>query len=75
MLSETCFGITADPYVVVSDVHVLYALSELLEVHGQHDAVGFDVSVSEAGDETLVQYVRHIAVHVRVRDVGHVYVL
>lgn len=67
----TCFRVAAHPDVVVSDLHVLYALSELFEVHGQHDVVGFDVTVPEARDETRVQDVRHAAVDVRVRQIGH----
>jgi hypothetical protein len=48
-------------------------LSELLEVHGHHDAVGFDVPVPEARDETFVQNVRYLVVHTGVRYIGHVH--
>lgn len=68
----TCFRVAAHPHVVVPDFHVLDALSELLEVHRQHDAVCLHVSVPKFGNETLVQDAGHLAVHGRVRYVGHV---
>lgn len=72
MTALTCFRVAAHPHVVVPDFHLLDALSELLEVHRQHDAVCFHVAVPEFGDETLVQDAGHLAVHGRVRYVGHV---